>query len=142
MWSWSLAILTTIISAEVLAAQPLPTSDNVRVAVQRSLPYIETVATTWMRDRKCNSCHNVTFLVWSHSEAAARGFDVDRTKLAGWTKWSLADSLSDRFWFKLRPRAIASFRAEGLPESLLGKLKPLEGKTYLTQKEYLNAVEE
>ncbi len=50
MWSWSLAILTTIISAEVLAAQPLPTSQNVRVAVERSLPYIEKVATAWMRD--------------------------------------------------------------------------------------------
>jgi hypothetical protein len=106
------------------------------------LPYIEKVATAWMRDRKCNSCHNVTFLVWSYSEAAARGFDVDRTKLVEWTKWSLADSLSDRYWFKLRPRAMASLKADGLPESLLAKLKPLEGKTYLTQQEYLHAVEE
>src|SRR6476661_7231286 len=142
MSSWGLAILTASISAEVLAAQPLPTSDNVRVAVQRSLPYIETVATAWMREQKCNSCHNVTFLVWSHNEAAARGFDVDRTKLAEWTKWSLADSLSDRFWFKLRSRAIASLKADGLPEALLAKLKPLEGKTYLTQQDYLHAVEE
>jgi hypothetical protein len=142
MWSWSLAILATIISAEVIAAQPLPTSHNVRVAVQRSLPYIEKVGTTWMRERKCNSCHNVTFLVWSHNEAAARGFDVDRTKLAEWTKWSLEDSLSDRFWFKLRPRAMASLKADGLPESLLAKLKPLEGKIYLTQQDYLHAVEE
>ena len=92
-----------------------------------------------MRERKCNSCHNVTFLVWTHNEAAARGFDVDRTKLAEWTKWSLADSLSDRFWFKLRPRAMASLKADGLPEALLAKLKPLEGKTYLTRQEYLHA---
>ncbi len=142
MWSWSLAILTTIISSEVSAAQPLPTSQNVRVAVERSLPYIEKVGTAWMRERKCNSCHNVTFLVWSHNEAAARGFDVDRTKLAEWTKWSLADALSDRYWFKLRPRAMASLKADGLPEALLAKLKPLEGKTYLTQQDYLHAVEE
>lgn len=141
MWSWSLAFLTTIISAEVLAAQPLPTSDNVRVAVQRSLPYIEMVGTAWMRERKCNSCHNVTFLVWSHSEAAARGFDVDRTKLAEWTKWSLADSLSDRFWFMLRPRAMASLKADGFSDALLAKLMPLEGKTYVTRQEYLHALE-
>ncbi len=63
-------------------------------------------------------------------------------KLAEWTKWSLADSLSDRFWFKLRPRAMASLKADGLPEALLAKLKPLEGKIYLTQQEYLHAVEE
>jgi hypothetical protein len=106
------------------------------------LPYIEKVATAWMRDRKCNSCHNVTFLVWSQGEAAARGFDVDRTKLVEWRKWSLADSLSDRFWFMLRPRATASLKTDGLPEELLVKLKPLEGKTYLTQQDYLHALEE
>src|SRR6478609_323185 len=142
MWPWSLAFLTTIISAAVLAPQPLPTPQNVRVAVKRSLPYIEKVATAWMREQKCNSCHNVTFLVWSHNEAAARGFDVDRTKLAEWTKWSLADSLSDRFWFKLRPQAMVSLKADGLPEALLAKLRPLEGKTYLTRRDYLHALEE
>src|SRR3954447_344145 len=87
------------------------------------------VATTWMRERKCNSCHTVTFLVWSHNEAAARGFNVDRRKLAEWTKWSLADALSDRFWFMLRHRAFASLKAGGISEALLAKLKPLEGKT-------------
>ena len=86
-----------------------------------------------MQERKCNSCHNVTFLVWSHNEAAARGFDVDRTKLAEWTKWSLADSLSDRFWFMLRPRAMASLKADGFPEALLAKLKPLGGEDLLTR---------
>src|SRR5215212_9925032 len=104
----SLAILATSISSEVLADQLLPTSKNVRAAVERSLPYIEKVGTAWMQQRKCSSCHNVTFLIWSHNEAAAREFNVDRTKLAEWTKWSLADALSDRFWFMLRPRAIVS----------------------------------
>jgi hypothetical protein len=95
-----------------------------------------------MGERECNSCHNVTFLVWSHKEAAARGFDVDRKKLAEWTKWSLADSLSDRFWLKLRPRSLDALKADGFPEALLAKLKPLEGKTYVTQQEYLHALEE
>src|SRR3954463_7164510 len=142
MWSWSLAILTAVIASDVPAAPPGPTSQNVRGAVERSLPYVEKVSTAWMQERKCNSCHTVTFLVWTHNEAAARGFDIDRAKLAQWTKWSLADSLSDRFWFKLRPRAMASLKSDGLPEALLAKLKPLEGKTYLTQQDYLHAVEE
>jgi hypothetical protein len=106
------------------------------------LPYIENVAVAWMRERNCNSCHNVTFPLWTHNKAAARGFQVDRAKLERWTKWSLADSLSDRFWFKLRPRAMASLGADGFPQALLAKLKPLEGKTYLTRQEYLRALEE
>ena len=141
--SRGLAIFTTFIACEVLAApQPAPTTQNVRGAVERSLPYIEKVGTAWMREQKCNSCHNVTFLVWTHNEAASRGFDVDRTKLAQWTKWSLADSLSDRFWFKLRPRAMDSLKADGFPQALLEKLKALEGKTYLTRQEYLHALEQ
>jgi hypothetical protein len=54
----------------------------------------------------------------------------------------LADSLSDRFWFNLRPRAMALSRPMGFPEALLAKLKPLEGKTYVTRQEYLHALEQ
>jgi hypothetical protein len=136
--------LTTVIrtiSLSVLAAPPLPDTQSARDAVKRALPYIEKVATAWMQERKCNSCHNITFLVWSHNLAAARGFDVDRTKLADWTKWSLADSLSDRLWFKLRPSAMDLLRADGLAEDLLSRLKPLEGTTYLAKQDYLQAVE-
>jgi Squalene-hopene cyclase N-terminal domain len=145
MLSGPLAALATILASggpSGPAAPPPPTPQDARAAVRRSLPYVEKVATAWMRERKCNSCHNVTFLVWSHNEAAARGFDVDRKKLGEWTKWSLADSLSDRFWFQLRPRALASLKADGVPDALLGKLKPLEGKTYVTRADYLRAVEE
>jgi len=139
--SCSLAFLATVLASEVRAAPPSPTSQDVRGAVERSLPYVEMVGTDWMRERKCNSCHNVTFLVWTHNEANARGFNIDRTKLAEWTKWSLADSLSDRFWFMLRPRAMASLKADGFSDALLAKLKPLEGKTYVTRQEYLHALE-
>ena len=138
----SLAFSATVFASDVSAAESPPASGRVRGAVERSLPYIEKVGTDWMRERKCNSCHNVTFLVWSHSEAALRGFKIDRAKLAEWTKWSLADSLSDRFWFMLRPRAMASLKADGFSEALLAKLKPLEGKTYITRQEYLHALEE
>src|SRR5262245_19064974 len=124
--------MVLILQARGDAAAPAPPADQrVRGAVERSLPYLEKVGVAWMRERECSSCHTVTFLIWSHNEAAARGFDIDRKKLAEWTKWSLADSLSDRFWFKLRPQALAALKADGFPEALLAKLKPLEGKTYL-----------
>lgn len=140
-----LAVLAAVLAPGVPSDQPAPPPPaprDVRGAVRRGLPYVETVAAAWMRERKCNSCHTVTFLVWAHNQAAARGFDVDRKKLAEWTKWSLADSLADRFWFQLRPRALAALKAEGVPEALLGKLTPLEGKTYLTRPDYLRALGE
>src|SRR4051794_8199522 len=131
---FSLTFLAATLAAEPTAATPPasePTVQNVKAAVQRSLPYLEQVGTEWMTKRKCNSCHVVTFLVWSHNEAAAHGLEVDRQKLAEWTKWSLADSLSDRRWFKLRPQAMAALKTGGLADGVLAKLKPLEGKNYL-----------
>jgi hypothetical protein len=141
LWS-HLFVLATILILQARADPAAPADQRVRGAVERSLPYLEKVGVAWMRERECSSCHNVTFLIWSHNEAAACGFDIDRKKLAEWTKWSLADALSDRFWFKLRPRALDALKADGFPEALLAKLKPLEGKTYLTEKEYLHALEE
>src|SRR5436190_364661 len=108
---------------------------EVRAGVERSLPYIEKVATAWMAERKCNSCHVVTFLVLSHSEAAARGLKVDREKLAGWVKWSLDNALADNYWFKLRPSAMDALRAGGLPEGVLAALKPLVGQVYLKRQD-------
>ena len=140
--SCGVAVLATVMALEVSAAPRWPDDAGRPGAVERSLPYVEKISTAWMREQKCNSCHNVTFLVWTHNEAAARGFDINRTKLAQWTKWSLADSLSNRYWFNLRPRAMAALKADGFPEALLAKLKPLEGKTYLTGQEYLHALEQ
>ena len=101
----AIALAAGVLLPPVLRAETRPeaTANHARAAVQRSLPYLEKVGTAWMTEKKCNSCHVVTFLVWSHHEALAHGIEVDRKKLSEWVQWSLADSLSDRHWFKLRP---------------------------------------
>ncbi len=144
-----LSLLTSIVLAAPPAA-PEPstdaqaklaaTSDEVRAAVQRSLPYIEKIGVEWINSRKCNSCHTVTFLVWSHNAAAAHGLDVDRKKLAEWTRWSLDDSLADNYWFKIRPRAVEGLKSAGLPDTVLAKLKPLVNKTHTTKDNYVEAL--
>jgi hypothetical protein len=131
-----------VVAYGLLAADAKPTPLNARAAVQRSLPFIEKAGTDWMREQKCNSCHAVTFLVWSHNEAAAHGLEVDPKKLADWTAWSLADALSDQHWFGLRVRALETLKADGLPETLLAKLRPLiSGKNYVKPQLFLDAME-
>jgi hypothetical protein len=136
-------VFVAAFAANVIAAEKNNEANprNVRAAVERSLPFIERNGTAWMEERNCNSCHAVTFLVWSHNAALARGLKVDRKKLAEWVDWSLADSLAEKHRFKLRPRAIAALKAGGLAEPLLAKLKPLSGTTYQTEKEFLDALE-
>ena len=123
-------------------ASPSVTPEQVRRAVERSLPFLEEEGVAWMADRRCNSCHTVTFQVWAHADAAARGLPVDRRKLEGWTRWSLADSLSDRYWFKLRPRALRELKEDGIPESVVSRLGPIVDKTYLKEQELLSALGE
>jgi hypothetical protein len=65
-------------------------------AVERSLPFLEKGGVDWMRERKCASCHHVTFMIWSHREALARGFAVDAKKLDEWTRWTLDFSLASK----------------------------------------------
>jgi hypothetical protein len=126
--------------APVPRESPSVTPEQVRRAVERSLPFLEEEGVAWMADRRCNSCHTVTFQVWAHADAAARGLPVDRQKLGEWTRWSLADSLSDRYWFKLRPRTLRALKEDGIPESVVSRLGPIVDKTYLKEQELLSAL--
>ncbi len=60
-----------------------------RRAVEKSLPFIETNGVAWMKERGCVTCHQTTFLIWTHSEARRRGFEINREKLDAWTNWAL-----------------------------------------------------
>lgn len=74
-----------------VAAEPksAPGYSQVRQAIDRSLPYLEKDGVAWWNQRRCNGCHHGPFLVWTHREARARGFAVDRQKLDDWTEQAL-----------------------------------------------------
>src|ERR1700722_5194768 len=114
------------------------TAADVRQAVERSLPYLETEGLNWMKERKCMSCNTVTFMLWSHNEARARGIKVDVKKLDDWTTWSVNDSFKQRNWFKLaepNPKAPKT----DLPEAIRAKLKSIMGKGSVTEMEFESA---
>lgn len=62
---------------------------EMRAVVERSLPFLEKKGVEWKDQRKCSSCHHVTFMLWSFREAGERGFAVDAGKLDGWTNWAV-----------------------------------------------------
>jgi squalene-hopene/tetraprenyl-beta-curcumene cyclase len=80
-----------------------PKTADVRQAVERSLPFLEEKGVAWIKQKGCVTCHQTTFLIWTHNEAERRGFRVDRQKVNEWTNWALlqALTLSD----SLRPSA-------------------------------------
>ena len=132
---WGAMFLTTI-----SVGQTPPTPDAVRQSVERSLPFVEKAGLAWISERRCNSCHTVSFMLWSHQEALTSGVKVDAKKLDEWTAWSLDYALSARQWFKLADPALKQLQADGVSEAVLAKLKPMLNKPFITEQEFLTAV--
>src|SRR5262245_64337960 len=80
-----LAFLT---AAMLVVPAQSSTDDQVRQTIERSLPFIQTEGQRWMDDKKCVTCHQVPFMVWSLNAAADRGFAIDREKLQAWRTWA------------------------------------------------------
>ena len=140
----SLLISFVSIAAGVLGIATIRADDSaqvndaaVRDAVSRSLPFLEKEGVTWMKDRRCMSCHHVPLLLWSHRSAQAQGFTVDANKLAEWDEWTRKDSLANRNLFTLRPYDLGRPEAATLPQAVKDKLKPLIARPFQTEAEYL-----
>jgi hypothetical protein len=71
-----------------------PEAVEVRKAVERSLPFLEEKGVAWIKQKGCVTCHQTTFLIWTHNEAERRGFSVDRRKVNDWTNWALLQALT------------------------------------------------
>ena len=116
-----------------------PTAD-IRQSIERGLPYLEKEGNAWISDRKCLSCHVVSFMLWSLNEAKAHDIKLDVKKFDDSTRWSLDYSLNARQWYKLTDASEKVFKADGLPEPVATKLKPLYNETFVSEEKYLEKV--
>jgi hypothetical protein len=88
---FTLPLVLVALPAADPAPMPRPaevTAKEVRAAVGRALPFLETSSAAWRADRKCVTCHQVPFALWALNEGKARGFDVDAKKLDDLTAWA------------------------------------------------------
>jgi hypothetical protein len=91
-----LLAIVSVVAGRAACAEPAAAVPNVAVpeadirqSVGRSLPFLEEKGVVWMKERACVTCHQTTFLIWTHGEAQRRGFQIDRRKLDEWTNWAL-----------------------------------------------------
>lgn len=115
-------LLVGVMTSSGFAAGDAPSEANIRKAVASSLPVLERDGLAWVKKHNCNSCHQVTFMLWAHQEARAKGIAVDERKLTEWTDWSLNDSLSRRAWFSLSEDSLQKAAADKLPAAIVMKL--------------------
>src|SRR6476469_6082738 len=83
--SWAFTIVGCSL---LLAADPLSADEQVRAAIERSLPFIEAEGQRWIDEKTCVTCHQVPFMVWSLNAAADRGIVHDRQRLADCSAWA------------------------------------------------------
>ncbi|MCC9604279.1 terpene cyclase/mutase family protein [Blastopirellula sp. JC732] len=85
----NLLIVVSLLVAAPSADSPSEApAESVRDAVTRSVPFLEREGQAWIDNRKCASCHQVPFMVWSLNEAHRAGAEVDLKKLNETIAWS------------------------------------------------------
>ncbi|HWC90573.1 MAG TPA: hypothetical protein VG433_12985, partial [Pirellulales bacterium] len=63
-------------------------------AVELAVPYLEDYGEGWIVERKCISCHYVSFMVWSLESVRHAGLKVDEPEFARRSAWSYANGKS------------------------------------------------
>src|SRR5689334_24952053 len=72
----------------MIAAGNSPSDEAVRTTIERSLPFIQAEGRRWIDEKKCVTCHQVPFMVWSLNAAAERGMELDRQKREACSAWA------------------------------------------------------
>lgn len=69
---------------------------QLRAAITKGLGFLAKDGDRWMDERDCTSCHHMPALLWSHREAAERGFAIDQKKFGEWLEWVNAQDASKK----------------------------------------------
>src|SRR4051812_32136143 len=81
--SFTALLLGLCLSLSALAADPAgitpATTQQIHQTIERAIGYLQTESAAWLKTRKCAACHHVPLPLWALSEAARRGYPVDKT---------------------------------------------------------------
>lgn len=84
-----LLLVSLLVAAPADGLQVDVPAKAVHDAVSRSVPFLQSEGQAWIENRKCVSCHQVPFMVWSLNEARGIGVKVDEVKLDETAAWAV-----------------------------------------------------
>ena len=84
----------SVVPEPLQATDDSPSAEQIREGIAKALPFLEREGLAWIKQRKCVTCHQIPFMLWSHNEARRHGFQIDQDKLGDWTRWSLEQTLA------------------------------------------------
>ena len=71
-------------------ATAVPTAQQARQTVERSLGFLEHDALKWRKEHECATCHHGTLTVWALNEAQHNGYEVKADLLKEMAEWTKA----------------------------------------------------
>jgi len=74
--------LVTRSGAEESVASPAATTEQIRQAVDRAIPYLQNESASWLSTRVCAACHHAGMPFWALSVADRQGYAIDKKYLA------------------------------------------------------------
>ncbi|MGE3804273.1 MAG: prenyltransferase/squalene oxidase repeat-containing protein [Gemmataceae bacterium] len=89
-------VLLLAVSGPVRADDTSPAAKDVRATLEKSLAFVDKASTAWVKERKCVSCHHVTFQLWGQRLAAQQGFASERKALDERQAWTVDFVLNSR----------------------------------------------
>lgn len=131
----SLAMMTVLFFglAGEIQADDISRKASFEPVITRGLQYIAKDGQKWIDSKKCVTCHEVTYMLWSYREAQIAGFKVDEEKLQEWTTWSY----DWKSWFnnnrELKQEEAHANNPETLALFILSKTSPEEGESWKQQ---------
>ncbi|MBM80390.1 MAG: hypothetical protein CMJ78_07325 [Planctomycetaceae bacterium] len=61
--------------------KPAASVEEVQLAVEKGLFFVEKTTMRWWNKKKCASCHDGPMLLFSHNVAKRQGFPINQSKL-------------------------------------------------------------
>jgi Prenyltransferase and squalene oxidase repeat len=135
----ALALAALVLLAAPSVAEP-PSTEQVREAVGRSLPFLEKEGVAWMRNRQCISCHQVPMLLWSFSQARRHGIKIDADQFAARNEWAVSNLLRRGVFYKLSEKSFADLKKAGLADADTAKLQTLTNKVFSLEPDFREQV--
>ncbi|MCA8996670.1 MAG: terpene cyclase/mutase family protein [Planctomycetaceae bacterium] len=113
-----LIVLLTVVLVTPSFGEAPPSSESLRAAVRRAIPYVEREGLAWMEKQECVSCHRIGNMVWSLTTARERGFPID-DRLNDWLQWSINSSLETND----KDQIVGTLNREGVAQLVFAQLR-------------------
>ena len=82
-------VLVMILSITQIAGAQQEETRSLKQSIESAIPYIQQNAQVWINQKKCVSCHQIPFGLWSTQVAKNAGYKTNEEVFQKQSKWAL-----------------------------------------------------